>query len=83
MSAAQHTPRPSRTYKNGVGKPVVKKRWDEVVRGYLWDVVFPPCNNFGVWIVEPEASLVRKAQGWCWGMNQKLMDAARAAGGQA
>jgi hypothetical protein len=64
--------KPSRTYKNGVGKPVVKKCWDEIVRAYRWDVVFPPCNNFGCWIVEPEAKLVWKAQDWCMTQNEKL-----------
>lgn len=65
-------PRPSRTYRDGVGKPVVAKRYDEVVRAYRWDVVFPPCNNFGVWIVEPEARLVAKALVWCHNMNYRL-----------
>lgn len=77
--STQHTPRPSRTYKNGIGKPVVKKRWDEVVGAYHWDVVFPPCNNFGVWIVEPEAILVGKALDWCFVMNGRLLNAERAA----
>lgn len=57
--------RPSRTYKDGIGKPVVAKRWDAVARAYLCGVVFPPCNNFGCWMVEPESRLVRKAQEWC------------------
>lgn len=79
MSAAQHTPgspRPSRTYKNGIGKPVVKKCWDEVVRDYRWRVVFPPVNNFGQWTVEPEARLCGKAEDWCFAMNTKLSLAA-------
>ncbi len=71
--------RPSRLYKNGIGKPVVAKRWDEIVGSYRWDVVFPPCNNFGCWIVVPEAILVGKAQDWCWRMNSRLLDAERAA----
>lgn len=62
-------PRPSRTYKNGIGKPVVAKRWDNSASAYCWNVVFPPCNNFGSWIVEIEAKLVRKAQDWCLMMN--------------
>lgn len=65
-------PRPSRTYHNGIGKPVVAKRWDEVIGAYRWDVVFPPCNNFGYWPVAPEAALVGKAQNWCFNMNERL-----------
>lgn len=72
MSAAKHT-RPSRTYKDGIGKPVVKKCWDDIARMHLWEVVFPPCNNFGCWIVEPEARLVGKAQRWCDGRNSALI----------
>lgn len=71
MSAAQHT-RPSRTYKDGIGKPVVAKRWDDVIRAHRWDVVFPPCNNFGGWPVEPEAIMVGKAQRWCFAQNDML-----------
>lgn len=69
------TVRPSRIYKNGIGKPQVAKRWDEVARAYQWDVVFPPCNNFGCWIVEPEAKLVAKAQQWCFWANSKIAKA--------
>ena len=65
-------PRPSRTYKNGICKPVVAKRWDDIIRAHRWDVVFPPCNNFGVHVVGPEASLVRKAQDWCFMVNDRL-----------
>ena len=87
MSAATHTrvPRPSRTYKNGIGKPVVAKRWDEIVQAYQWDVVFPPCNNFGCWIVVPEAELVGKAQDWCFWANSKIASAAitKATGSEA
>ena len=70
--------RPSRTYQNGIGKPVVKKVWDDIVRAHRWDVVFPPCNSFGEWIVEPEAKLVQKAWQWCFNMNGRLHDAERA-----
>lgn len=80
--SAQHTPRPirpSRTYKNGIGKPVVAKRWDEVSRAHRWDVVFPPCNAFGEWLVVPEAKLVNEAWLWCFGMNDRLITAERAA----
>ena len=66
-------PRPSRTYKDGIGKPVVKKIWDDIARMHLWEVVFPPCNDFGCWIVEPEARLVGEAQRWCFGKNSELI----------
>jgi hypothetical protein len=69
--------RPSRTYRIGIGKPVVAKQWDQVILAYQWVVVFPPCNNFGCWTVEPEAILVGRAQNWCFGANRKLLDAAR------
>ena len=68
--------RPSRTYRNGIGKPVVAKRWDDVAQAYRWGVVFPPCNNFGCWPVVPEAQMVRKAHDWCFGANDKLRRAA-------
>lgn len=79
--STQHTrvPRPSRTYKDGIGKPVVKKVWDNSVQAHRWDVVFPPCNSFGEWIVEPEAKLVHKAWQWCFNMNWRLIDGERAA----
>lgn len=64
--------RPSRTYKDGIGKPVVAKRWDDVIQAYRWDVVFPPCNNAGNWLIEAEAKLVQKAWNWCFHMNSKL-----------
>ncbi|WP_368648009.1 hypothetical protein ABRZ10_07215 [Castellaniella ginsengisoli] len=70
--------RPSRIYKDGIGKPVVAKRWDDVIQAHRWDVVFPPCNNFGCWIVEPEATLVGKAQNWCFAANDRLRRAERA-----
>lgn len=76
--STQHTPRtrPSRSYRNGIGKPVVAKRWDQVALAHRWEVVFPPCNNFGFWPVEPEARLVRKAQEWCFAMNARIASAA-------
>ena len=63
-------------YRNGIGKPVVAKRWDDVAQAYRWDVVFPPCNNFGCWPVVPEARLVGKAQDWCFRANDNLRRAA-------
>lgn len=75
MTTAQRIPRPSRTYKNGVGKPVVKKCWDEVLEAYRWRVVFPPVNNDGCWITVPEIELGGKAESWCWRMNCRLSDA--------
>ena len=69
--------RPSRTYKNGIGKPVVKKIPDAVTGKFRWDVVFPPCNNYGVWVVEPEARLVGKALRWCAAQNMKLSEKER------
>lgn len=71
--------RPSRIYKDGIGKPVVAKRWDDIARAYEWEVVFPPSNSFGCWIVEPEAILVDKAQRWCAWMNEKILRASHAA----
>lgn len=68
-------PRPSRTYVNGIGKPVVAKRRDPVLGVSRWDVVFPPCNNFGTWVVAPEAKLVAKAQAWCFMKNFQLREA--------
>lgn len=61
--------RVSRTYKNGIGKPVVAKRRDPVTGSYSWEVVFPPRNNFGCWVVEPEAIMCGKAEMWCFAMN--------------
>lgn len=81
--SAQHTPglRPSRTYRNGIGKPVVAKRWDQVIGAHRWEVVFPPCNNFGVWPVAPEAMLVGMAQRWCLSMNSAIAKATGQKGG--
>lgn len=80
VSAVQHKPRPSRTYRNGIGKPVVAKRWDDIAQAYQWDVVFPPRNNFGCWIVAPEAKLVAAAQDWCFRMNYTLAIADKSIG---
>ena len=74
--------RVSRTFKNGIGKPVVAKRWDDVVQAFRWEVVFPPRNNFGCWIVEPEARMCGKAEMWCMGMNSRLSRAAAIGGGK-
>lgn len=71
--------RPSRQYKNGVGKPVVAKRFDEVSNAYRWRVVFPQVNNYGAWIVAPEAKLCQQAEYWCMAMNDKLRNAEIAA----
>ena len=62
----------SRVYKNGIGKPVVKKCWDEVIQAHRWMVVFPPRNNFGCWVVAPEARACAKAEDWCDTMNHQL-----------
>ncbi|MES2247620.1 MAG: hypothetical protein V4645_10080 [Pseudomonadota bacterium] len=85
MSTAQHMPRvrPSRTYKNGIGKPVVAKRWDDIAQAHQWDVVFRPCNSFGCWVVAPEARLVDAAQNWCFRMNYRLAIAAKVTGSAA
>lgn len=69
---ALNTVRPSRAYKDGIGKPVVAKRWDQVVGAFRWSVVFPPCNSAGQWIVEPEAKMAHQAWRWCLWMNSKL-----------
>ncbi len=63
--------RPSRTYKDGIGKPVVKKLWDEVINSHRWMVVFPPRNNFGCWVIEPESIACAKAENWCATMNHR------------
>lgn len=62
-------PRPSRTYKNGIGKPVVAKIQDPVLGYHTWQVVFPPRNNFGNWTLQPEAELCGHAWAWCLQMN--------------
>lgn len=69
--------RPSRSYVNGIGKPVVAKRWDKILKCYEWVVVFPPRNNLGEWIVAPEAKLCHKAEAWCDKMNLRAFDLRR------
>ena len=62
----------SRKYIDGIGKPVVKKLYDDVIGKHRWEVVFPPRNNHGNWIVVPEAIACGKAEDWCDRMNEKL-----------
>ena len=77
-----YAPRPSRTYKDGVGKPVVAKRFDEIVGKHQWMLVFPPVNNFGQRLVVEEARLCGKAEDWCDDMNERIRraDIAKATG---
>lgn len=79
MSAMNTPVRPSMAYKDGTGKPVVAKRWDDIVQAYRWDVVFPTCNNAGRWIPGVEGAMVHKAWLWCFWMNSKLASAAHQA----